>query len=95
MLFRDGLQRVILQNFTLTKWAPRFRRDVVFAVEQTQLVLLELWVQLNLVENRRYAAFRDDAFEIGCTEVGYTNGFGSTLFFQFEKSAPCFHEKIF
>ena len=84
VLLRDGFQRGVFQNFTLTEWAPGFCCDVVFAVEQTQLVLLELWMQFNLIENWRNTAFLDDAFEIGCTEVGYTNGFGTAFLFQFD-----------
>src|SRR5690606_20044502 len=62
--FCDGLEYFIVQNCSLTQWAPSFCGNIVLAMEQPQLILLELRVQFDLVDYRVQATFFKDPFEI-------------------------------
>src|SRR5258707_9375939 len=88
MLFRQRLQRGILQQSALSQRTPRFSTNSLFPMVSRQLFLLKPRMQLDLIDRWYNPGCIDNSLEMRNGEIGYPDRFGSSLFLEFYQRFP-------
>ncbi len=81
------------EQLALAKRAPGLGDDAVALVGLTGDSLLEIWMQLDLVEDGHDAGLADDAIQMFGVEIGYADRAGAALLLQAHEGLPGIHEQ--